>query len=92
MSAAEPPRARDVLSLVDEYASRSPERKTAYSKAAAKSGVSVAALRTAACRQGEKEHRRSLKYAFSEREEDLLEAACVFHARQGIPLTYDEFC
>ena len=85
------PRARDLLHLVEEYASRSPNRSTAYQRVATETRVSVAALRTAACREGKKKPRRSLKCAFSDKEEELLEAFCVMHARQGTPLTYDEF-
>ena len=91
MFPTKPPRARDVLSLVDKYASHSPDRSTAYLKASRKSGVSVAALRSAASRAGKEKPRRSLKCAFSEEEEDLLEAVCVLYARRGKPLSYNDF-
>jgi len=91
MSSAEKPTARDALCLVDEYAERSPTRKEAFIRAAKETGVSVAALRTAAWREGKKEPRHSLKYAFSEKEEKLLELMCVIHDRQGTPLSYSDF-
>ena len=91
MSCAEKPTARDVLYLVDKYAERSPTRKEAFSRAAKESGVSVGALRTAAWREGKKHPRHSLKCAFSEEEEKLLELVRVIHCRQGTPLTTSDF-
>ena len=91
MSSAEKPTARDALCLVNEYAERSPTRKEAFIRAAKETGVSVGALRTAAWREGKKEPRHSLKYAFSEKEEKLLELMCVIHDRQGTPLSYSDF-
>ena len=79
------------MCLVDEYAKRSPTKKEAYCRASIDSGVSVGALHTAAWREGKKESRRSLKYAFSDKEEKLLESICVIHARQGTPLSYSDF-
>ena len=91
MSTSEGTGARDALYLVDKYASRSPTRKDAFRLASEESGVSVGALRTAAWREAKKRPRRSLKCAFSEKEEMLLEMICVIHAREGIPLSYSDF-
>ena len=79
------------MCLVDEYAERYRTRKEAFIRAAKETGVSVGALRTAAWRGGKKETRHSLKYAFSEKEEKLLELMCVIHDRQGTPLSYSDF-
>ena len=87
MSCVETLIARNALCLVDEYAKRSPARKEAYSGASIDSGVSVGVLHSAAWIEGKKEPRRSLKYAFSDKEEKLLESVCVIHARQGTPLS-----
>ena len=91
MSADEPITAQEALPLVDKYATRSSTRNNAYGRVSQELHVSVGALRTAAWREGKKRPRRSLKFAFSEKEEKLLEMICVIHARQGIPLTYSDF-
>ena len=91
MLPAKPPRARDLLPLVDEYANRSPDKSTACQTVAKEIGVSVTVLRATAYGEGKKKPRRSLKCALSDREEELLEAVCVAYARQGIPLTIEEF-
>ena len=91
MSADEHITAQDALPLVDKYANRSPTRNNVYGRVSQELRVSVGALRTAAWREGKKRPRRSLKFAFSEKEEKLLEMICVIHARQGIPLSYSDF-
>ena len=82
---------RDALALVDKYASRSPTRKDAIRLASQETGCSVGAIRTAACREGKRRPRDSVRKAFSKKEEMLLEMICVIYARQGMPLSYNDF-
>ena len=91
MDAAEHKRADDYLYLVDESAERASTRNRAIPSASIKSGVSANALRLAYWRKGKETPHRSLKFAFSEEEENLLEAVCVIHAHQGTPLSDHDF-
>ena len=90
MFAAKHVSGRDALALVDKYASRSPTRKDAIRLASQEIGCSVGAIRTAACREGKRRPRDSLRKAFSKKEEMLLEMICVIYARQGMPLSYND--
>ena len=91
MSATKRRQAKDYLYLVDKYAARASTRNEAFRLASIESGISETALRVAWWRATKGSPRRSLKYAFSEEEENLLEAACVIHARQGVPLSCQNF-
>ena len=66
-------------------------RPNAFKIAAAKHGYSVRYVKKAASELGLLSSTHSLKFAFSEEEEQALVCACIIYSRQGTPLTLDTF-
>ncbi len=92
MTDSDPKRATldEALILFEEYAKHATTRRGIFKRVSQMTGIPVNTLRVAAMRRGltKKYH---LKFAFDDAEEDALVAACVIHARQGIPLTVQAF-
>ena len=85
------PPAKDVLPSVVDYSKHACTRSEAFLRVSQETGIPVSTLRVAAMREGVIPKEHSLKYTFSEEEEEALVAACVIYARQGIPLTVRAF-
>ena len=84
-------RGKDCILFVEECMKRAISRKDAIRLAAEFYDVSENCVRIALWRKAKTSPYRSLKYAFSEEEEKLLEAVCVIHARGGRALSVSDF-
>ena len=82
---------KDCIPFVEECMKRAISRKDAIRLVAELNDVSVNTVRMALWRKAKTSPYRSLKYAFSEEEEKLLEAVCVIHARGGRALSMPDF-
>ena len=71
--------------------SSAPTREDAYQRMDEEFRVSVDSVRNAASKAGLTSSRQSLRYAFTEREEEMLVCACLIYARQGTPFTVPVF-
>ena len=83
--------AKEYLPRVLEYSRHACTRADAFQRVSEETGISVSTLRVAAMREGLITKDHSLKFIFSEEEEDALVAACVIYSRQGTPLTVKAF-
>ena len=91
MSSSPRPSIKNNLWKLIEYMSSAPTREDAYQRMAEDFGVSVDSVRNAASKAGLTSSRQSLRYAFTEREEEMLVCACLIYARQGTPFTVPVF-
>jgi len=82
---------KDCLPFVEQCAKRAFSRKDAIRLAAEFYETTQNSVRLARWKKGNTTPQRSLKYAFTEEEEKLLEAVCVIHARAGRALSKDDF-
>ena len=91
MFAPERKRAKDCIPYVEKLMKRAVSRRDAISRVAKHFRIKPNTLRVALCRKAKTSPHLSYKCAFSEEEEELLEAICVLQARQGEPLTPQDF-
>lgn len=91
MSAYARPSIKEFLPRLVEYMRSATTRDEAYQRLADELGVSVEAVRNAASKAGLTTSNHTLRYTFSEREEEILVCACLIYARQGTPFTVPVF-
>ena len=87
----QPKKAKDYIPLIKECISRSPTRRNACKRFAEISGKSEDAFRKVLYDEGFVKSGHSLRYAFSEEEEEGLVHTCLLYARQYTPLTIQGF-
>jgi len=83
--------ARECLDDFCRYAAEASTRKGLYGRMLTENGVKKAALCMAAKRAGAVSPTHSLKFTFSEEQEEALAVVCLLHARQGTALRIRDF-
>ena len=82
---------KDWTEALIKYMSRASTRPTACQRVATEFDLSVRYIKRKASELGLLTSMHSLRYAFSEEEEQALVCACILYARQGTPLTLEAF-
>ena len=81
----------DWKEALKKYLSRASTRPVAYQRVAEEYGYSEGYIKKTASEMGLVSLKHSVRFTFSEEEEQALVCACIIYSRQGTPLTIDSF-